>query len=166
MTIYNYQKIQELTESQIQEAKSKLKELKIYCNNIEPKFTGLNGWVFEQVIQYCLIKEFKKLGITNFEIKEQAHLDKRKKLDLMINNKIAVEIKRNGIYGKGDIEKYTKCKEVADEKKLIYLYITPRETYKPYQVSTVKIFGKENCFFLDENDWERFVNRIYSLINY
>ena len=72
MSVFTEDKIYELYEVNRGAAADKLKQISVYCGN-EPSFTGLNGWVFEQTIQYCIKKELKAKKIKT-EIIEQAKL--------------------------------------------------------------------------------------------
>jgi hypothetical protein len=72
MSIFTENKIYELYETNHRAAADKLKQIPVYCGN-EPSFTGLNGWVFEQTIQYCIKKELKAKRIKTETI-EQAQL--------------------------------------------------------------------------------------------
>lgn len=161
MTKYSDKEIIDLYNEQETEAKNKLKDLKVFCGN-EPNISGLNGWVFEQIIQYCLKKELEEKGYLNIGIEEQYKLEGRKKVDLKIEDNIIVEIKRAGIFGKEDIKRYEKYRKIA--KKLTYLYIAEEEGYKSYKEETIRIFGKNNTFFLKEDGWQKFIERIEDIL--
>lgn len=177
MTIFDEQKIKELTDSQIKKSKEKLHELDVFCGR-EPELSGLNGWVFEQVIQYCLRKELEEKGLRNVIISEQYKLGSRAIIDFKIADKIVVEIKRSGIFYKkeqgsqyDDRVKYRRYRDLANQQGFTYLYITAKEQTpkkgksENYKETTRMIFDRENTFFLDEpGDWERFVNRVIEVL--
>ncbi len=188
MAKYSNEEILEKYNKQRDKAIEKLKELDVYCGS-EINFTGLNGWVFEQVIHYCITVELKTLGIQNPHIKEQYKLElgvsesgKKKHpaiIDLIIENKILIEIKGRGYkYGKQDDTKdddrLRNIKKKAEEEGLVYLYITKEESKEPknensfdYRKRTREIIGGENCFFLDdekEDNWYKFVNRVDNIL--
>lgn len=121
-----------------------------------PSFQGLNGWVFEQTIQACLADELELLGV-GVEMREQAKLAGRAKVDLLISDHIAIEIKAGGIFG-DDHVRYGKYLQQAKALGWKYLYITRQESHSPYRDATIKVFGHKYAFFLDQGqDWERFV---------
>ena len=62
MSVFYEKTIRELYERNLALAKAKLTELPVHCGHV-PNFGGLNGWVFEQTIQYCLQKEIEAEGI-------------------------------------------------------------------------------------------------------
>jgi len=95
MTIYNEDQIYELYSSSLTKAVRKLTEVPVFCGN-EPSFSGLNGLVFEQTIQYCIKKELKAQKV-KVEIVEQAKLRSRIKTDLRIGD-VAIEIKQSGLF--------------------------------------------------------------------
>jgi hypothetical protein len=157
-------------EDNLEEAKTKLKSLSWY-NGQEIKATGLNGWVFEETIQYCLKEEFLKLGKL-YKIETQIKLGNRAVVDLGINNpandlKVLIEIKLSGLFSPNGLAKYIKNKIIANKQGVEYLYITGYETCKPYKLNTQTEFGNDNSFFLNDGsslEWERFVNRIINII--
>ena len=160
---YTENEIEVLCEKNIEMAKKSLRKLDIYCGN-EPMIRGLNGWVFEQVIQFCLREELKNKNRSNLILEEQFTFDRRKKADLKISN-IIIEIKKEGLFGDDDIDKYKEYNKIAKEKGLIYLYLTGGERVEKYIKGSIQAFGKDNSFFLDEDgQWERFVNRILEVL--
>lgn len=188
MTKYTRKEILENYSKQLDEANKGLEKLECYCGE-DIKINGLNGWIFEQVVRHCLTEELNILGILNLHIKEQYKLEldgseygkKRHSaiIDLLIENKILVEIKGRGykISGKNDSrddDKLRYIKKKAEEQGLVYLYITREEAKEPknknsfnYRKTTREIIEGKNCFFLDEekdDDWQKFVNRVCSLL--
>lgn len=126
----------------------------------EPSLRGLNGWVFEQTIQSCLVDELALLG-KNYQISEQFKISGRAKADLLVG-KTAIEIKAGGMFG-DESEKYKRYKTILTERDILYLYITMHETYPPYREAMKKAFGEDSCFFLSEkNAWKNFVMAVIS----
>jgi hypothetical protein len=124
----------------------------------EPNIKGLNGWVYEQTIRYCILQELESIGLTPI-VNEQVTLFGRVKIDLVIS-KVAIEIKALGSFG-NDVEKYKKYRVKVEERGWEYFYLTRSETYKPYRLETVSTFGEERAFFLDKKgDWGRFVSEV------
>jgi hypothetical protein len=162
MSVLTENKIYALYETNRSAAADKLKQIPVYCGN-EPSFTGLNGWVFEQTIQYCIKKELKAKKI-KAEIIEQAKLGSRIKADLKIGN-VAIEIKMSGLFSSTDIVKYSKYRKVANATKVTYLFRAGGERYQQYRDGISKALEKENVFFLDTlGEWKRFVNRLLRLL--
>jgi|LGVF01.1.fsa_nt_gb hypothetical protein len=121
---------------------------------------GLNGWVYEQTIQLCLVDELVQLS-KEFPIKEQFKIEGRANADLLVG-KAAIEIKAGGIFGE-ESEKYKKYKAILTERGFSYIYITKQETHEPYRKTMEEAFGEEFCFFLtEENSWNNFVNAVLS----
>ena len=141
-----------------------LKQLDVYCKR-DIKIKGLNGWVLEQTIQSCIKEELSQQKIS-CNIEEKYPLYSRIKVDLKLDDKILIEVKVSGIYGRKVAETYMKYKKIAEEEDFEYLYITLKEGYEPYRVFMYNVFGKENAFFLDtdKNEWERFINRIIYIL--
>ncbi len=187
MTKYSRKEVLDLYNNQLDEAITKLKELKIYCEDKQCNLKKvLSGWIFEHIVRHCLTEELKENGF-NPEMLEQDTFEyeisesgKKKSaiIDLNVNKKILIEIKVNGYQYSNwnDMkidEKYAKIKKKANEDGLEYLYISKKEAPKPkrenshdYRERTRKIIGKDNAFFLDEEDnWEKFVNRVKELLN-
>jgi len=165
---YNGIDIENEYKKNLSDAQDKLASLSVtkeYFSDIRNKndsllgFKGLNGWVYEQTIRYCLCEELKKFGKAP-NIKEQEQLYGRTKVDLLVG-KVAIEIKVSGLYNKSDAEKYRGYSTKAKEKGWYYFYLTQKEGYPPYQIAIKSVLGEENTFFLNaENDWERFVNKV------
>lgn len=125
----------------------------------KPSFQGLNGWVYEQTIHSCLEDELLLQNIS-LPITQQKTLKGRAKVDLFVGLNTAIEIKAGGIFG-DDSEKYKKYCSIAAEIGWTYLYITKRETHKPYYEATKAVFGDDSAFFLnEETGWEDFVNAV------
>lgn len=124
----------------------------------EPNTTGLNGWVYEQTIRYCLCQELKALGLSP-HVEEQVPLDGRAKIDLLVG-KVVVEIKALGSFG-DDAAKYGRYGAKVKEKGWVYFYLTGSETYNPYHLATESAFGRDRAFFLDtDGEWARFVRGV------
>ena len=128
------------------------------ANGREPSFQGLNGWVYEQTIRFCLENELSILGAV-FAVKEQFPLRGRAKADLLVG-RVAIEIKAAGFFG-DDSEKYKKYRAIASEKNLRYLYITRQESHRPYYLAAQYAFGSGKAFFLTESHaWRNFVEAV------
>lgn len=126
----------------------------------EKPITGLNGWIFENLVAHLIKQE-----IPSAKIETQKALSGRAKVDLLVDKKIAIELKVAGVYGIDYIDRLKKYKEDAKENGWTYLYLSLTESYKPYYDGTKDAFGPENAFFLDRKngDWNRFINRIIKL---
>lgn len=130
------------------------------ANGNYPSLRGLNGWVYEQTIQSCLIEELALLS-TKFSMEEQFKIKGRANADLLVG-KTAIEIKSGGIFGY-ESEKYKRYKAILNERGFSHLYITKQETHAPYCEAMKEAFGGEFCFFLTEqNSWKSFVNAVLS----
>jgi len=161
--IYDEGKVLRRSESSREAAIRGLHALEVYCGR-EPHVLGLNGWVFEQTVQSCIKEELEAQQIT-VEIGEQVPLEGRIKADLAVGT-VLIEVKRRGLLGAKDIEKYRAYRQIANASRLEYLYITGQETYQPYRNRTVQALGQENAFFLDSaGDWARFINRLVELLS-
>lgn len=159
-------KIMDKYENELDKAKETLMHLEVAID--EPNINGLNGWVFEETIRYFLQKELDALGLSKISIESQKQLEGGKKVDFVLNDNIAIEVKKGGIFGKQDAERYKGYFEEANEKDWCYLYITGQETHPPYKQKTKEVFGKDNCFFLDEDEegeWRKFIERITQLLD-
>lgn len=155
---YNEDTIEKLYKENLTRAHNQLASLLI-TEGRKPNIKGLNGWVFEQTIRYCLLQELSSLGLTP-GISDQEPLCGRVKIDLVVDNKLAVEIKAGGSFG-DDTEKYKKYRAKVEEKGWKYFHLTKSETHNPYRLQAVSTFGEECTFFLDkEGDWTRFVNEV------
>ena len=126
----------------------------------KPAFQGLNGWVYEQTIRSCLEDELKQIGLM-LEIRDQVTLQGRAKVDLFVGTATAIEIKAGGIFG-DDADKYRGYRAIArDTKQWTYLYVTRKETHRPYYEATKQVFGPEAAFFLNEDQgWADFVSAV------
>jgi len=123
-----------------------------------PITKGLNGWIYEQTIRYCLCEELKELG-TVPAMEEQVRLRGRVKVDMLVG-KAAIEVKALGIFG-NDAQKYSGHRVNAEEKGWSYFYLTRGESYSPYRTAMQAAFGEGRAFFLDTpGDWERFVMEV------
>jgi hypothetical protein len=155
--IYGEDKIELLYRKMTDEARRLLASLDV-AEGRKPNTKVLNGWVYEQVIRYCLCEELKELRITPI-IQEQVTLYGRAKVDLLVGN-VAIEIKVLGSFG-NDAKKYCYYRNRVEEKGWVYFYLTRRESYKPYRSSIETALGEEHVFFLDaDGGWRRFIDEI------
>ena len=155
---YDEKSIENLYQQNLRKAHQLLASLQV-AEGREPSVKGLNGWIYEQTIRYCLCQELLSLGLSPI-IKEQVPLRGRAKVDLLVDT-VAIEIKARGSFGKNDTEKYSKYRAEAEEKGWIYCYLTGGERYHPYRLAFESVFGKERAFFLDtDGDWARFVGEV------
>jgi len=155
---YNEQKINEIYQANLSNALLLLSSLPI-AEGRNPNFSGLNGWLFEQTIRSCLSQELASRGLV-LEITEQAKLGGRRKIDLLVG-KTAIELKYRGSFGAKVDEKYIAYKKEAYKRGWDYCYLAGSETYAPYRLATIKIFGSEATFYLDKTgDWERFTEKV------
>jgi hypothetical protein len=151
---FTEEEIDSLFVENLQRATSVLSSLPVAAGR-KPTFQGLNGWLYEQTIRFCLEEELRLLDIT-LPISEQFQLKGRARADLLVGQ-TAVEIKAGGLFG-DDSEKYRKYKAITAERNLKYLYITRQETHQPYYLATKAVFGPNGAFFLSENgSWRNFV---------
>jgi hypothetical protein len=88
---YNEDAIDRLYEENLTEARRLLSTLRV-VEGRRPSIGGLNGWVYEQTIRYCLLEELMERGQCP-TIKEQVSLEGRVKIDLLVGH-VAVEVKR------------------------------------------------------------------------
>jgi hypothetical protein len=154
VTIYNGNEVWDLFEKNLAQAQKKLSGITVYCGQ-EIVVSGLSGWVYEQTVQHCLMRELKKLGIRT-KIQEQLTLVRRTKADLVINN-VALEIKSAGLFGE-DMRRYRECQKCAKARGLRYVFVTSAESVKKYRSEIVKTLEPENVFFLDAaEDWGRLI---------
>jgi len=176
MVNYSASYIRNEYKKNLEEAESKLKELKVYCG-YAIKIKGLNGWVFEQVVQHHLKEELINLGIKNpselmtpqftlpYELEGKK---KHPKIDLKLGNKILIEIKGEGfLYSASDKKKYEDIRKKANEQDFQFLYMTKEDGGVRYRKAAKDLFWEENCFFLDdekEDNWQKFVNKVHSIL--
>jgi hypothetical protein len=154
---YTVEELDKLFSENLEKAQQQLSSLPV-AEGRRPNLRGLNGWVYEQTIRYSLSSELAQLGLSPV-IKEQVALEGRIKIDLCIG-RIALEIKLAGSFGDDD-EKYSVYRAKAEEKGLIYCYVTRGESHAPYRLRTISIFGEQRAFFLDKKgDWQRLVETI------
>jgi len=160
-------KVSTLYEKYLEDCKSKLKTIGC-CQEGWDKhtITGLNGWVFENLVVDLIKKEIHSVSITAQPSLYPRGSKKRAKADLLVDNKIAIEAKAAGVYSKEYIKRLGEYKKAAEEKGWVYLYISLKESYKPYYEGTKEAIGHQNAFFLDrqKGDWIRFIERISQLI--
>jgi len=109
---YNERTIEKIYQENLIVARQLLASLTI-AEGREPNLTGLNGWVYEQTIRYCLCQELIAQGLSPI-IKEQVPLYGRTKIDLLVG-RLAIEIKALGSFG-DDAKKYTKYKAKVEKK--------------------------------------------------
>jgi hypothetical protein len=157
---YNENTVEKLYQENLDKARQLLASLPV-AEGRKPTVTGLNGWVYEQTIRYCLCQELMVLGLSTL-VKEQVPLygriKGRIKVDLLVGN-VAIEIKASGSFG--DDAKYRRYRVKVEERGWVYCYLTGSETHKPYHLSTESTFGKKRAFFLNtKGDWERFVREV------
>ena len=157
---YNEQTIESLYQKNLEHARRLLYSLQVAeGSEREPHISGLNGWVYEQTIRYCLYQELKLRGLFP-RMKEQVAISGRKKIDLLVD-KVAIEIKSRGIFHKNDAKKYKDYGTEVGKKGWAYFYLAGRERYKNYRLAVEKAFGKDKAFFLDvSGEWSRFVSEI------
>lgn len=155
---YDEAEIERLYQDNLSSARQLLASLQV-AEGRNPTTKGLNGWIYEQTIRYCLCQELKEMKKAP-TIEEQVTLYGRTKVDLLVG-KIAIEVKALGIFGKDDALKYGRNRKKAEENGLMYVYLTRGESYQPYRVAMQSAFGEERSFFLDtEGDWKRFVSEV------
>ena len=162
MTVYIQEQINDLYEKNLRDAKRKLSTLQVYCGK-EPVMAGLNGWVYERTIQYCLGRELRARGNkTKWSSKrklaiESKLISKLAMLPLRLSGLaflVALTSPSSGSYNK-----------VANILGLHYLYLTGNEGYLRYRNGIIAKLGKESGFFLDTpREWARFVSRIAHLL--
>jgi hypothetical protein len=154
-------KIRSLYKESLAEAVERLASLDV-AEGRKPSAQGLNGWVFEQTIRYCLSQELDALGF-HPEMKEQEPLVGRARVDLLVG-KAAIELKVGGSFGVGD-SKYAEYRKAVEQRGWVYLYLTMGEGHAPYRQATESMFGPARAFFLDkEGGWERFVRMVIALV--
>lgn len=155
--IFDEKAINMLYDKSLDEAEAALSSLAV-AEGGRPRLRGLNGWVFEKVVRYCISHELHSVGVIP-AIEEQAPLVGRARIDLIIG-KAAVEIKAGGSYGSGD-SKYQRYRKIVEERGQTYIYLTLQESHPHYRKATQGIFGSEHSFFLDTpGDWAKFVQRV------
>lgn len=127
----------------------------------KPSLRGLNGWVFEQTIRYCLSRELHSLGFSS-TMSDQEPLCGRARIDLSVG-KAAIELKVGGSFGVGD-SKYVRYRKAVEDRGQTYLYLSRQENHRPYREASQATFGSDHSFFLDTmGDWVRFVQVVASL---
>lgn len=155
MTRLDAYHVRSLFEDNLKAAKAKLAELEVCCG-VEPRFSGLSGWVFEQTAQCCIRRELKAANV-EAGISEQVSLGGRAKADLVVGS-VAIEIKTSGLFGLQDAARYRKYRKAAEAKGFRYTYLAWWENYLPYKRALDKALGKRNVFYLDEDrEWQRFI---------
>jgi hypothetical protein len=149
-----------LYQKALAEAEEKLSSLDV-AEGRRPNAGGLNGWVFEQTVRYCLARELRARGHPP-QMREQVPLGGRAKIDLLLG-RAAIELKSRGSFGARDL-KYSSYRESVEKQGWVYLYLTMQETHAPYRAATESAFGSERAFFLDtQGDWARFVGTVIAL---
>jgi hypothetical protein len=131
MAIYNEDQIDKMFNEYKIQAEEKLKSLKIVKDT--PVITGLNGWIYEQLIQYLISEELNNAGYSNIKLITQEKLYGRVKVDLLVEEKIAIEIKTNGLFGIKDADKFINYIIEAKNHKWTYLYLTNQEKKLEYK---------------------------------
>jgi len=119
------QSIKHLLEANIRRAQEKLEQIPVFCG-APPRFSGLNGWVFEKTVQYLIRKHLRQRGIHAI-IAEQVSLGGRARADLTVNN-VALEIKAGGLFSSDALRRYKQYQSLATKKGLRYIYLTLGET--------------------------------------
>ncbi len=160
--LYDEKEIEEIYQRNLDAAKRLLSTLQVADGRL-PKVGGLSGWIYEQTIRYCLEKELLYRGLrVSFE--EQVPISGRARVDLLLDGKVAIEIKSLGSFG-SDIEKFKRYIPVVLKKGWVYLYLTRRERHKPYREAFEGLFSRRHAFFLDtEGEWSRFVMTVLEYI--
>lgn len=151
--------VDRLFEENLKQAQRKLSEIRAFCGEA-PEFSGLSGWVFEKTMQHLIRREFRKRGIKP-AFCEQVSLEGHARIDLTIDDKIALEIKSRGLFSSDAFGRYRHYRAVARKKGFRYLYVTLGETYLPYRRGIIRVFGRRNAFFLDRaGEWRRFIETL------
>ncbi len=160
--LYDEKEIEEIYQRNLDAAGRLLSTLQVADGRM-PKVGGLSGWIYEQTIRYCLEKELLYRGL-RIPIEEQVPISGRAKVDLLLDGKVAIEIKSLGSFG-SDIEKFRKYIPLVLKKGWIYLYLTRRERHEPYRKAFEEMFSRRHAFFLDtEGEWARFVGTVLEYI--
>ena len=159
---YDEDKVKELYQENLEDARKRLASLPVAEGRV-PNIKGLNGWVYEQTIHYCLCQELMATELSTIveDVKEDVPIPlyKRARVDLLVGN-VAIEIKAAGSF-RGDAEKYSRYRVIVEKEGWLYCYLAGSDIYKPYRLSIESTFGKEQVFFLDtKGDWERFVKEV------
>jgi len=153
---YTPEMIVEITERNLRLARRKLAELPIHCGRV-PAISGLHGWVYEQTIQFCLLKELAALRVKP-EVDEQIKLGGRAKADFRLNH-VLVEVKTSGLFGMSEVQKYRKYRRWAEQAGCRYLFVSAYEGYLPYRRGICDAVGRKNVFLLDQpGHWSRLVS--------
>lgn len=163
MSRFTSKSIRALFEANKKQAQRKLRSLKVCCTD-EPDFAGLNGWVFEQTIQYCIRQELLSQGVRP-RIEEQFNLGGRARADLKIGGNIAIEIKVAGLFSEDDILKYKKYRQMAEQQGFRYLFLSWEESHLPFRKGIARVLDAANVFYLDRSqDWKRFINGLVEFL--
>lgn len=158
--VFDEIRICSLYEKSLSEASMMLASLSV-AEGVQPRLQGLNGWVFEKTIRYCLARELEAEGLAP-DFEEQVPITGRARVDLTFG-KVAIELKAGGSFGAGD-EKYRGYRRLIEGRGQTYLYLSLQEGHMPYRLATKKIFGAECTFYLrDPGDWARFVQAVMDL---
>lgn len=154
-TLFTNEDVWRLHSESLREAGAALASLAV-AEGRAPRLGALSGWVFEQVVRYCLQRELLAAGLGRVEIAEQRALRGRAKVDLVVG-RAAIEVKVAGSFGADDL-KYADYRSQADQRGWVYFYLTLEESHQLYREATQRVFGADRAFFLDsEGDWPRFV---------
>src|ERR1035441_3641090 len=146
-----------LYEESLTEAEGRLSLLAV-AEGRRPSARGLNGWVFEQTIRYCLSQELTAVGLYP-SVQEQVPLSGRARIDMLVG-KVAIELKVRGSFGAGD-SKYNDYRVAVEKRGWVYFYLSLQESHAPYRQSTECTFGANRAFFLDtQGDWTRFLDAV------
>lgn len=148
----------DLVERNLRIARKRLTELPVYCGN-EPTFGELHGWVFEQTVQWCLLRELAALGLKP-KVEEQVKLVGRAKVDFRIG-RVMVELKSGGLFSMADVGKYRRYRQTAESLGYRYLFVSKYEDCERYRPGIQKGIGRGNVFVLNQPDhWKRFVQAV------
>src|ERR1035438_5487906 len=112
-----------LYEESLAEAEGRLASLAV-AEGRRPSARGLNGWVFEQTIRYCLSQDLSAVGL-HPPMQEQVPLSGRARIDMLVG-KAAIELKVRGSFGAGD-SKYDDYRVAVEKRGWAYFYLTLQE---------------------------------------
>jgi len=168
---YDESRVDSCYQECLNDARSALQKLKV-ARDSDPSFAGLNGWVFEQTIKYCLTQELLNQGVKPI-ITDQPRIQGKKRCDLAIGL-IRLEIKVSGLYNTPDKngEKLAEYRRICEEKGWIYMLFSCRETYEKNRKKYTEVLGEENVFILScklgsysKGEWSRFIERTRALLD-
>ena len=162
MAMYTETDIMRLYQHNLCIAIANLCKVEVFCGT-PPTLAAVNGWVFEQTVQHCLVDELANQNL-HTTVMEQVRIGQRVVIDLLVAT-VAVEIKLKGLFGQDDFAKYRKAAAQARSRGLSYLYLTGQENHPPYREGIKRAVGVNNAFFLDvAGEWEGFLSRVTVLL--